>query len=83
MPKDKSGNQLWLGVGPNGIVQCPYENRMDPTMVSGAIVTGSRKGGVSLVWLLFTQHYQWINLQNIYYKDKKFSVEVYSTNRYI
>ena len=33
--KDKSGNQLWLGVGPNGIVQCPYENRMDPTMVSG------------------------------------------------
>ena len=37
LPKDKSGNQLWLGVGPNGIVQCPYENRMDPTMVSGRV----------------------------------------------
>lgn len=47
LPKDKSGNQLWLGVGPNGIVQCPYENRMDPTMVSGATVMGIGMGGES------------------------------------
>ncbi|XP_003382747.1 PREDICTED: FERM domain-containing protein 4A-like isoform X2 [Amphimedon queenslandica] len=26
-------------------------------------------------------HYQWMNLQNIYYKDKKFSVEVYTNSR--
>ena len=30
-----------------------------------------------------TQHYQWMDLQNIYYKDKKFSVEVYASNKYV
>jgi hypothetical protein len=53
--KDKNNTPLWLGVGPNGIVQCLYDNRNEPVA-----------------------HYQWINLQNIYYKDKKFSVEVYT-----
>ena len=37
--------------------------------------------GVTLFLIILLQKYQWINLQNIYYKDKKFSIEIYTTSK--
>lgn len=56
--KDKKDVALWLGVGPDGICQCPHSNRNDPDY-----------------------RFQWLQLQNIYYRDRKFSMEVYQSNK--
>ena len=31
--QDKANMPLWLGVGPAGIIQCPYDNRNDCSVV--------------------------------------------------
>ena len=72
--QDKKDVELCLGVGYEGVSEYSVGDKNEPLSVSAG-----RGVGVAVMRLcpsLYVKRYQWLQLQNIYYKDKKFAIEV-------
>ena len=86
--QDKKDVALWLGVGPDGICQCPNNNGSEPEYVSHVVATPTQLprppySHDTHMILSPLQRFQWLQLQNIYYRDRKFSMEVYQNNKWV